>query len=277
MKIYLIYIICLICTLSLILLYIYQPFIYIETFETKPKLFIYWEQSWDDAPYICKMCLKSWEKYNKNHFDIIKLDAKNVHNYIDMTAIVPNYLQIKKIAHRSDLLRVNLLNKYNGVWVDATTFCTKPLNSWVHQYNEFFAFYKPSKTKQMSNWFLFSKKKNYIMTTLTQSLNQYWTNRDSNNNYFIFHDIFNNLYDTDVKFKNQWDKVHHISAHIPHKLKYKEKHKEHVPDDKKKHIVTIQSPMYKLDHTDKSSNLMQNSKNNTFYFLAHHHGLILNI
>lgn len=112
------------------------------------------------------------------------------------------------------------------------------------------------------------------METLTTNINIYWTNRNSNNNYFIFHDIFSDLYDTDPKFKNQWNKVHYISAHIPHKLKYKEKHEENVPEEKKQHIITLQSPMYKLDHTEKSSNLMQYSKNNVFYFLAHHHGLV---
>lgn len=260
--------------LLLILIYIYKTFNKESFVDAKPKLFIYWEQGWDDAPYICKICLKSWEKYNKNDWNIIKLDANNINEYITMEDIIPNYWNIETIAFRSDLLRLNLLNKYNGVWADATTFCTKPLNTWIHQYKDFFAFHKPSKTKQMSNWFLFSNKKNYIMNTLTQNLNRYWTNRNSNNNYFIFHDIFNNLYDIDSKFNNQWDKVHHISAHIPHKLKYKDKHQEHVPDDKKQHIITIQSPMYKLDHTETSSNLMQNSKNNVFYFLAHHHGLV---
>ena len=264
----------LIFILLLIITYISKTFNKEYFTNTNPKLFIYWEQGWDNAPYICKMCLKSWEKYNKNDWNIIKLDAHNTTEYITMEDIIPNYWNIKTIAFRADLLRLNLLNKYNGVWVDATTFCTKPLNSWIYQYKDFFAFYKPSKIKQMSNWFLFSNKQNYIMKTLTHNLNQYWTNRNSNNNYFIFHDIFNRLYDTDAKFKNQWDKVHHISANIPHKLKYKDKHLEYIPNDKKQHIVTIQSPMYKLDHTQKSSDLMLNSKENVFYFLANYHGLI---
>lgn len=246
-----------------------------EGFTTaKPNLFIYWEQGWDNAPFICKMCLKSWEKYNQDDWNIIKLDANNINNYIKMENIVNNFWNIKSIAHRSDLLRLNLLNKYNGVWADATTFCTKPLNTWIHPYTDFFAFNKPSNTKQMANWFLYSKRKNYIIEKMTDSLNSYWRNRNSNNNYFIFHDIFNQLYDTDAKFKEQWDGVDHISANLPHALKYKEKHEENIRDDKRAHIVNVQAPLYKLDHTDKSSNLMEHSTNNIFYFLAHHHGVI---
>ena len=261
--------------LLLILIYIYKTFNKESFVDAKPKLFIYWEQGWDDAPYICKMCLKSWEKYNNNDWNIIKLHRNSINEYINITKIVPNFWNVQSIASRSDILRINLLRKYeNSVWVDATTFCTRPLNDWITKHESFFAFSNPSNDRMIASWFLYSKKSNYIVDKWCEVYNSYWIDKVKPEKYFQFHYMFNNLYNTDTSFKEQWDKVYQISAKIPHKLKYKEKHQEHVPDEKKQHIITIQSPMYKLDHTEKSSDLMQTSKNNVFYFLAHHHGLL---
>lgn len=246
-----------------------------ELFVTKPKLFIYWEQGWDDAPYICKMCLKSWEKYNTSDWNIIKLDRSSIEKYIDITKFVPNFWNVQSIVFRSDILRINLLKIYeNSVWADATTFCTRPLNDWITKYDSFFAFSNPSTDRLIANWFLYSKRSNYIIDKFCEVYNAYWIDKVKPETYFQFHYMFNELYNSDSKFKKQWDNIDHISANIPHKLKFKERHQEHVPEALKQHIKTLQSPMYKLDHREKSSNLMEKSKNNVFYFLAHHHGLI---
>ena len=29
------------------------------------KIFIFWDKGWDNAPYLCQVCLKSWEYFNK--------------------------------------------------------------------------------------------------------------------------------------------------------------------------------------------------------------------
>ena len=246
-----------------------------ESFITKPKLFIYWEQGWDNAPYICKMCLKSWEKYNKSNWNIIKLDKYSIEKYIDIPKFVPNFWNIQSIPSRSDILRINLLKIYeNSVWADATTFCTRPLNDWITKYDSFFAFSNPSNDRMIASWFLYSKQSNYIIDKWCEVYNAYWIDKIKPEKYFQFHYMFNELYNSDSKFKKQWDAVDHISANIPHKMKFKERHQEHVPEERKQHIITLQSPMYKLDHTEKSSNLMEKSKNNVFYFLAHHHGIV---
>ena len=46
-------------------------------------------------------------------------------------------------AAESDLLRLYLLNKYGGVWVDSTNLCRRPLNDWLPSAASqgFFAFF----------------------------------------------------------------------------------------------------------------------------------------
>lgn len=241
----------------------------------KGKIFIYWEQGWDDAPYICKMCLESWKKYNNDSWQIIELDKDRISQNIDMEILVPNFWKIQSIASRSDILRINLLKKYeNSVWVDATTFCTRPLNDWITKNDSFFAFANPSNDRMVASWFLYSKKPNYIINKWCEEYNAYWINKTRPENYFQFHYIFNDLYHSDLEFKRVWDGVNHISANIPHKLKYKDKYEENIPKDIIFHIDNLQAPLYKLEHTEKSSLLLTNSTNNIFYYLAHFHGLI---
>lgn len=37
------------------------------------------------------------------------------------------------IQEYADILRMELLNQNGGVWVDATLFCIKPLDSWINK------------------------------------------------------------------------------------------------------------------------------------------------
>lgn len=236
---------------------------------TEPKhIFMYWEQGWDNAPLICKYCQKSWEKYNKETWNIILLEKTNLKKYIDIEKLVPNFWKIP-IASRSDILRINLLKKYNGLWVDATLFCTEPLDSWLYKYDTFFAFSKGD-VLLISSWFLYSKKNNYIVNTWCDKYNSYWKDKTKPEKYFQFHYIFNELYESDKKFRDLWDGISpKIGANSAHKLKFPLKY-EYLPDEQKMHIILRKSPLYKLDHNVKSS-IMLNYDNNVYSFLVQTH------
>ena len=183
MNFFLIYIICLICIL-LILFYIYHKYSKTNKFETKPKIFIYWEQGWDDAPYICNMCLKSWKKYNKNHFDIIALDNKNIENYLsnDVLDILNRIKLNKSITASSDLLRVNLLANHGGFWVDATIMCTTPILKYYDKIQTKYDFWCPFDfdSKLHTNNFLFNKNGNSLFKTIASNMNNHFVNLKDN-------------------------------------------------------------------------------------------------
>lgn len=243
---------------------------------TKRKLFIYWEQGWEEAPILCKCCLRSWEKYNRDTWDIVRLDRENTSQYIDITRLVPNYWEISPIASRSDILRINLLNTYeNCLWVDATLFCTMPLDRWIHHYPGFFAFSNPTPTRKISSWFMFNRKRNYLVETYCKIYNAYWRTRNQPENYFQFHIIFNQLYASDPEFKRVWDEVpNKLPASLPHALKFQEAI-ESIPEAKKQHIMKRKSPCYKLDHnSNKDSHILQDPTN-AFGFLIRAHDVLL--
>ncbi|OQX73377.1 MAG: hypothetical protein B6D64_13895, partial [Bacteroidetes bacterium 4484_276] len=99
-----------------------------------PKIiWILWLQGFEDAPDVVKRCLASWKKHNPT-WKINLLDETNIKQFIDVHAIIGrNYKEISKQA-LSDVIRINLLSKFGGVWTDATCFCCKPLDEWLGSY-----------------------------------------------------------------------------------------------------------------------------------------------
>lgn len=240
----------------------------------KKNIFLYWEQGWENATIVCKLCLVSWKKYNPS-WNIVILDKYNLHRYIDIEALVPTFWEISPIASRSDVLRINLLDKYNGLWVDATLFCTMPLDSWIHEHTPFFAFSFLNRTvddRMLSSWFLFSSKPNYIVHKWCTTYNRYWEGRTEPDDYFQFHIIFSNLYDNDPIFKRQWDNTDVMYNTYPHLFKRK------VGTGHSKVMKNIRdrlSPVYKLDHYKSTAKrAMSKKRHNPLNYLLRFHGVL---
>ena len=137
------------------------------------KIWFLWLQGKNNMPEIIRNCYNSWERHNLN-WEIHFLDNKNLNTYLDI-----KLLNLDKISKQaiSDIIRINLLKKYGGVWVDATTFCNFPLDEWINEYaeNDFFAFESPKKKPTLiSSWFLISSKNSYITNKYCEATNKFW-------------------------------------------------------------------------------------------------------
>ena len=218
------------------------------------QIFILWFQGFENAPLIVKKCLFSWKLKNPN-WKIIELDNNNLSKYINFDKEIINFKN-KKIEYPalSDIIRLTLLNKYGGVWVDATTFCNKPLDDWINKYNKFgfWCFNKPGPDRLISSWFIFSKKNNYIIIKWYLEMINYWNTNDKIDNYFWVHYLFNKLYNNDEKFKKIWNNVNKLSAgksegphyFIPYNISYNNP----MTNESKEHIDKIKTPLYKLNY-----------------------------
>lgn len=247
------------------------------------RLWILWFQGASEAPFIVNKCIDSWVEKNPN-WDIVVLDSGNLDNYInlDMPEAV---LQNLSRAHQSDLYRLLLLIKYGGVWADATTYCTKPLDEWIDEYAEsgFFVFHKPGIDRIMSNWFIASKKDSPVCDKLYDRLSSYFIennfkkpnrvqrkaksilskilNRSTHTTkywfnpivskllkvypYFVFHYMFERLVSRDNECKAIWKNTKRISADAPHLI---QKHGLFSSPSQaiKKQINDNQIPLFKL-------------------------------
>jgi hypothetical protein len=214
-------------------------------------IWIYWHDGWENAPEIVLKCLETWELKNSG-WAIKKLCRNTLPAYIHLNKELPGY-ESKNITltSLSDVIRILLLEKYGGVWVDSTVFCRMPLNDWksIFYENDFFAFSKPANDRLVSSWFLAAKKGNYIVQKWKEKTLEYWRSRSEVKEYFWFHYLFNELYASDLKFKGAWDDTPKMSADAPHYfLPYEERFFEQITDEKKRLIHQVQSPVFKLTY-----------------------------
>lgn len=178
----------------------------------------YWEQGWDKVPYVVQKCTESVKKYASD-WNVIDLDKDNIENYI----ILPDFFKIETdfpIQTKSDYIRCALLQKYGGVWLDATVFLNKKLSDFIATIDsDFFCFFR-HKYSAMSSWFLASKPDSYIINNVidcfkeeifsSKFLNKnrkYFNNWRGSPDYLIFHRVFERLIKNDSIFSENINKI----------------------------------------------------------------------
>ncbi|CAE7194659.1 Ptchd3 [Symbiodinium microadriaticum] len=94
-----------------------------------PQIIWSFWQALPDAPValteFVEACLASWRALNPHH-QIRLLNSDSVSEYLTEQEL-PRTFRYLSIQHRSDAIRLAILKKYGGIWVDATTFMTNPL------------------------------------------------------------------------------------------------------------------------------------------------------
>jgi hypothetical protein len=134
---------------------------------TENTIWTYWEQGIEHITPFSKKCLQTWREKNPNH-TIIVVDKNTVYNYLCKHDLPPNWKYMFKVQHKSDFVRLALLEKYGGIWMDLTTICVRPINSVFNQSKsiEGFALRGFSKNRDLSvfeNWFISCKKGSKII------------------------------------------------------------------------------------------------------------------
>lgn len=133
-----------------------------ETYEIPKVIWIYW-----DTP---KLPNKIDEIIRNNQkvlydYEFIVLNKDNVKQYLDFSSFPPNYKQLI-VQHQADYIRLRLLERYGGIWMDASIVVqSKPAfdqlyNETIQSQAELLSFTNYEKVPQMKyhqhigNWFL---------------------------------------------------------------------------------------------------------------------------
>ena len=96
----------------------------------KFRVWYCWFQGEENLPPLVQCCYNSL-KLNAGRYEICFIDEKNFADYLELPAHILKKFADGKISrtHLSDILRVNLLARYGGLWLDATILVTEPLES----------------------------------------------------------------------------------------------------------------------------------------------------
>lgn len=89
------------------------------------KIFSMWIQGVENAPLIVKKTIESQKRYAEKYgYEYILLDKNNIFTYVEFPEIIIEKYQqgIIDFIKFSDIVRVALLAKYGGVWLDSTIY-----------------------------------------------------------------------------------------------------------------------------------------------------------
>ena len=89
-------------------------------------LWSYWQGG--TPPLLVQRCFDHWRRLHP-HFEIRILDERGVLQYLPA---IPAALDGASAAKRADWIRLELLRRHGGIWLDASTILTQPLD-WVLQ------------------------------------------------------------------------------------------------------------------------------------------------
>ena len=180
------------------------------------QVWICWWQGIENAPDIVKQCHRSVIKYLSDwKINIITKD--NFNTYVTF----PDYIVSKwengiiSNTHISDLLRLELLAKYGGLWLDATILVTSSSipSSILNSDLFFYQTLKPGADGHpipFSNWLIYSKPSQPILIMTLRMLYEFWKINDKIIDYYLFHYYltiacreFPDMYERIPKYSNE--------------------------------------------------------------------------
>lgn len=174
-----------------------KAFYQLQTQEHKRSNIIWfcWLQGFDNAPELVRVCYNSLGKHLTDR-DITLIDGNNWREFVELPDYIVRKWQKGRIppANFSDLLRLELLIKYGGTWIDSTVLCTGTHHTKEYLDADLFLFqYTPKGTRtgvSISNWFITSCTNNEVLMVLRDMLHAYWRDFNCTLNYYIFHQFF---------------------------------------------------------------------------------------
>lgn len=185
------------------------------------KVWICWFQGIENAPEVVKKCYTSVVA-NMPDKDVVLLTDENIKRYIQF----PDYIQQKYEAgiitktHMTDLLRLELLIRYGGMWLDATVFCTSSnIPEYFFDSDLFFYQYlKPGRdghASYISSWLMSAKTNNKVLMATRELCYEYWKQHNEMVDYFLLHDFISIVLD---KYEEDWKSIVPRDNATPHEL-----------------------------------------------------------
>lgn len=182
-------------------------------------IWVCWLQGYDSAPVLVKKCIDS---LNKLDGEVIVIDENNFSNYVN----IPDFIFRKwkkgiiSNAHFTDILRVELLIKYGGLWIDSTVYCSGNRQYEIIKKYPFFAYQlininNRDRIKSIaSNWLMYSSPNSELLIILKELLYDYWKKENYAKNYFFFHVFFYAIIEENIEEWNKLLKFNNINPHV---------------------------------------------------------------
>ena len=180
-------------------------------------VWVCWWQGLDSAPDIVKRCVESIYRYvPKDSAQIHFITFDNYMEYAGFSQVVVDRYNAGRISltHLADILRVQLLNMYGGLWVDATYFISDNriadiINDEAYTVKTVIPSWNGdviAKGKWAVNFLKFMKG-SPLSGFCTEAFEIYWSLRDEPLDYFLLDRIIKVAYDNIPVIRKQIDGI----------------------------------------------------------------------
>lgn len=164
-----------------------------------------WLQGIEAAPPVVKACYNSLVRvFIDQGYEIRVINNANWKEHVELPDCIVRKWEKKQIppANFTDLIRLQLLIKYGGTWIDSTVLCTglkcQDASFRLLEADLFmFQYTKPGSNEWggIGNWFISSCSNNEVLMVLRDMLFAYWKDYDCLLDYYMFHLFFTMLRD----------------------------------------------------------------------------------
>ena len=183
-------------------------------------IWMMWYQGIRQAPPLVLACIQSVIKNREKH-PVIIISKYNIEKYIKLPSYIIEKFHNKtfSITHFSDIVRLALLFKYGGYWIDSTYFVNTPLTKvktsfHTLQLKECFTNKHPFVKCIWSINFMAVTKNSFIATYGYHAILFYWKKYNSLIDYFFFDYIIHIAYYNVPEFKKMFEQIPIVSCNI---------------------------------------------------------------
>jgi len=214
-----------------------------------PKdLYMFWDQGdvQNTTPPLNKMCFEKWPALNPtwnyhlvtgNHGSSAEVSLTS-NAEVSLTNLVPHLTDLfqanpRTVQQRSDMLRLEIMAEYGGVWVDGSLLPILGLDTFAKHLvaqSGFFVFTYPNTEDPffhynasndpsdtwISSWFMVSKPQNPLVVAWRDAFKKKWMDPGHNFTYFEVHETFKAMIlEKDPHVIEVWRSMPRISSHWP--------------------------------------------------------------
>lgn len=193
------------------------------TLQQPVRIWVCWLQGEENAPELVKCCIRSIRNH-AGDMDVVVVTNENLPSLVDIPQYITDKLKRKKMqfATYSDYIRLALLTKYGGVWIDSTVLMTASIPSKLLE-KPLFCFKKPyTSTSRVlaSSWFIISKPGNPILQQVKYLFECYWRKESHLCHYYLFHLLFALVVDANDQNRSLWNNVPYHNNVDVHTLQF---------------------------------------------------------
>lgn len=193
---------------------------YPETNGSVPHIiWVFWLQGLDAAPQLVQDCVAQMKRWAKD-YEVRVVTSQNMAAYVNLPEHILRKLHDGQITytHFSDILRISLLARHGGIWMDSTLLLTGPLPRYITTGSLFF-FQPPRESDNPhvgSSWLIAATPHHPVAENVAKLLTAYWAQENKLRDYFLFHDFVTMVICDSEQGQHALATMPYVSNALPH-------------------------------------------------------------